>query len=401
MKGAASAQLTVGFDRRRVGWTQGTGVHRFRDGLHTAIAGMAVARLALSDEAETPGRIPTGRAALPCPRDIRPRRIDGDTDAWLFPDMFRRAQSRFTLTGQITEITLPDPPDIMHWSCPLPLHVRGAANIYTVHDLIPLEQPHLTGMSRVRLSRLLHQISPRAAHIVTVSETVRGTLGERLGVDLTGITCCYQPVSPPRPGGALPEPLVKGGFLLCLGRFEPRKNVARIIEAFLRTRANLPLVFAGPDGDWPTRREHRRVLAMIDGRRVIRLDWQPAAVVDTLVAQCHALLMPSLAEGFGLPVVEAMCAGVPTMTSCRGAGAEIAGHAALAVDPESVADIAAGIARLTHDTALRVELVQKGTERAAQFSAKVFGDRLSALYEKISGRVIRSPRDDEWGPGCA
>jgi glycosyltransferase involved in cell wall biosynthesis len=401
MKGAVSGQPTVGFDRRRIGWAQGTGVHRFRDGLHTAIAGMAVAKLALTDAADEARSIQPRRPAAPCPRDIRPRRIDGDTDAWLFRDMFRRAQSRFTLTRQITEITLPDPPDIMHWSCPLPLHVRGAANIYTVHDLIPLEQAHLTSMSGPRLSRLLHQLLPRAAHVLTVSETVRGALSERFGIDRERITCCHEPVGPPVPGSALPAPLAKGGYLLCLGRFEPRKNVARIIDAYLRTPVTLPLVFVGPDGDWPARREHRRVLEMIDRRRIIRLGWQHTAVVDALVTQCHALLMPSLAEGFGLPVIEAMRAGVPTMASCRGAGAEIAGHAALCVDPESVSEIAAGIASLTHDAVLRAELVRKGIERAAQFSPKVFGDRLSALYEKISGRVIRSQYDDEWGSGCA
>jgi glycosyltransferase involved in cell wall biosynthesis len=399
MKGAGSSPPAVGFDRRRIGWANGTGVHRYRDGLHAAIADMAVTGLALTDAAAYGA--PPGTRAVSGRGKICPSRNGRDAGEWLFPDMFRRAQSRFTITRRITEVILPDPPAIMHWSCPLPLHVRGAANIYTVHDLIPLDEGSLTSMAGRRLSHLLHQILPRAAHVTTVSEIVRSGLRARFDIAPERVTCCYEPVGPAIAEGLLPEPLVPGGYLLCLGRFEPRKNVARLIEAYLGLPRTLPLVFAGPDGDWPRARELRHVRSMIDGQRVIRIGWQSRAVVDALVTQCRALLMPSLAEGFGLPVIEAMRAGVPTMASCRGAGAEIAGGAALSVDPENVPEIAAGIASLTHDAELRDHLIRKGLERGVEFSPKVFGDRLAALYEKISGCVIRSRCDDEWGPGCA
>jgi len=399
MKDAGSSIPRIGFDRRRIGWTRGTGVHRFRDGLHAAIAGMTVTPLALTD---APGDAPDPRLpAIPLLGRARPRSGGTAPNEWLFPDLFRRAQSRFTVSGRITEVRLPDPPAIVHWSHPLPLFVRGAANIYTVHDLIPLERPDLTAISGARLTRLLRQIVPRAAHVMTVSETVRCALGARFGVPADRITCCYQPVAAPEPGGVLPAPLERGGFLLCLGRFEPRKNVARLIEAYLRAAVSMPLVFVGPDGDWPDQRELRRVMALVDGRRVIRLGWQDQATIDALIAQCHALLMPSLAEGFGLPVIEAMSAGVPTMASARGAGAEIAGGAALRVDPDDVAGIAAGILSLVDDRRLGAELRRKGIERATHFSPKVFGDRLAALYEKISGRAIRWRPDNERGPGCA
>jgi glycosyltransferase involved in cell wall biosynthesis len=387
MKDAGSSALRIGFDQRRIGWTRGTGVHRFRDGLHAAIAGMAVTPLALTD---APGDAPKPRVpAIPLLGPANPRPDGAAPNERLFPDLFRRVQSHFTLSGGITEVRLPEPPEIIHWSHPVPLFVRGAANIYTVHDLIPLERPDLTAMSGARLTRLLREILPRAAHVMTVSETVRHALGARFDVTPDRITCCYQPVAAPEPGGVLPAPLVRGGFLLCLGRFEPRKNVARLIEAYLRAAASMPLVFVGPDGDWPDQRERRRVMALIDGRHVMRLGWQDQATVDALIAQCHALLMPSLAEGFGLPVIEAMSAGVPTMASARGAGAEIAGDAALCVDPDDVTGIAAGILSLIDDRRQRAELRRKGIERAAHFSPKVFGDRLAALYEKISGRAIR------------
>jgi glycosyltransferase involved in cell wall biosynthesis len=116
---------------------------------------------------------------------------------------------------------------------------------------------------------------------------------------------------------------------------------------------------------------------------VIRLDWQPDETVAALIAGAHALLMPSLDEGFGLPAIEAMAAGVPAMVADRGAQSEIAGDAALRVDPFDIGAIAAGIARIDRDAALRERLVVRGNTRSNQFGIEPFAARLRALYQTI------------------
>jgi glycosyltransferase involved in cell wall biosynthesis len=113
-----------------------------------------------------------------------------------------------------------------------------------------------------------------------------------------------------------------------------------------------------------------------------------------LIANARALLFPSLAEGFGLPVVEAMALGTPVLTSDRGALAEIAGGAALTVDPTRVDAMAAALARLVSDDALVRALVDRGRVRAATFSTDRFVARLAAVY----GNALRSRADGASAP---
>jgi glycosyltransferase involved in cell wall biosynthesis len=369
----------IAVDLRAVQWREGTGVARYRAGLADALARLPVAVEPIGDGGDA--------AARPGWRDVQ-RILDGRVSAtraepgWQVSDLFRLAQRRFTATGTLLELSLPDPPAIVHWSHPMPLHVVGATNLYTVHDLIPLTDPDLTGIAPRRHRQLLERLSGVAAQFITVSETVRSDLCSRFSLQEDRVSCCYQAVDP-GPPGALPAGLVPGGYLLAIGRVESRKNIAAVIDAHRRAATGLPLVIAGPDGHWRTPAEQRHVAALLAGPDVIRLGWQDDATVAALIAGARALLMPSLAEGFGLPVVEAMALGVPTLASARGAAAEIAGDAALPVDPQDGAALADAIRRLASDGPLRTRLIARGKDRAAQFTAESFAARLAALYERF------------------
>ncbi len=369
----------IAIDRRAVRWSEGTGVARYRAGLADALSRLPVRVEPIGDGGDA--------SARPAWRDLH-RVLHGRPVAapqgqgWLCPDLYRLAQRRFTATGTLLELTLPDPPAIVHWSHPMPTHVVGAANLYTVHDLIPITDPDLTGIAERRYRRLLARLSAVAAQFVTVSESVRADLRAWLSLTEDQVSCCYQAVDPGQPG-ALPAALVPGDYLLAIGRVESRKNIAALLEAHRRAATGLPLVIAGPEGHWRSSSERKSVHVLMNGPDVIRLGWQDDATVAALIAGARALLMPSLAEGFGLPVVEAMALGVPALASATGAAAEIAGDAALMVDPHDGAALADAIRRIASDVPLRTRLISGGHQRAAQFAAESFAARLAALYERF------------------
>ena len=369
----------IAVDRRAVRWREGTGIARYRAGLADALARLPVTVEPIGDGGDA--------AARKGWRDV-PRMLHGRPAAaraepgWLVPDLYRLAQRRFTATGALLELTFPDPPAIVHWSHPMPIHVVGAANLYTVHDLIPLTDPDLTGIVQRRYRRLLERLAGVAAQFVTVSESVRADLRARFLLTEDQVSCCYQAVDP-GPPGMLPAALAPGDYLLAVGRVESRKNIAALLDAHRRAATGLPLVIAGPEGHWRSPSERRRVHALMHSPDVIRLGWQDDATVAALIAGARALVMPSLAEGFGLPAVEAMALGVPALASATGAAAEIAGDAALLVDPHDRTALADAIRRIASDVPLRTRLIAQGHERAAQFTAESFAARLAALYERF------------------
>ena len=256
----------------------------------------------------------------------------------------------------------------------------GWRNIYTIHDTIPLDTPTMSPVSGKRLGRVLARLAEKAERFVTVSEASRERIIAHLGCSPGRVVNCYQTIPPPtHQETPLPAGLQPDGYYLYCGTLETRKNVVRLIAAHEASGTSLPLVLAGPDG-FGAEAIH---LAVTGRTRVIRLEYLPRTQLDAVIRHARALLYPSLAEGFGLPVVEAMSAAVPVLTSNRGALAEVAGNAALLVDPENVAAIAAAIARLDGDAGLRAELRAAGLRRAPHFSPRAFALRLERVYATL------------------
>ena len=250
--------------------------------------------------------------------------------------------------------------------------------VLTVHDRAPLVVPQLYNIK----SRVWHwfinipKLLKRADKLIAVSEFTKTSLIKKLKVPAEKITVAplgvdhenYHPnlkidrLREVRNSYGLP-----GDFVLFLGTVEPRKNLARLIEA-IETQANpISLVIAGRLG-W----KYGPLLKQIERspkRRFIKLlGYVPEADKPYIMKLARVFAYPSMYEGFGLPVLEAMAVGTPVLTSNVSSLPEVAGDSALLVNPYNVSEIADGLKRLHTDTQLREHYIAKGLERSNQFT---------------------------------
>lgn len=312
-----------------------------------------------------------------------------------FGSLWAVAGRHFKRYRRFLTVTMADPPAIMHWSYPVPIRLAGAINIYTIHDLVPLRLPH-TSLENKRLhDRMLRGCIRQGARICTVSESSRRDIVQFLGADPDHVVNCYQSIDPvPAIGSdelagrlrALFD-LQPQGYFLYFGAIEPKKNVGRLIEAYLASEVATPFVIVG-GRSWCSESELHLLgspgsQSLSGAARIRKLDYLPRRMLDVLIAGARGVLFPSLYEGFGLPVVEALARGVPAMTSTAGSLPEVAGGAALLVDPYDVAAMAVNIRALDTDASLRARLAAAGPAQAECFSAARFRDSLSALYQSL------------------
>ena len=313
---------------------------------------------------------------------------------WAVHKLWNLAQDVFDVTGRRLRVRVPDPPAVMHWTYPLPVELVGARNIYTLHDLVPLRLPQTTLDRKDRYLRLMRLLAREADHLVTVSEASRADILDLLAVAPERVTNTYQSVSVDDAptvqearaltAGALG--LEPGGYHLFFGAIEPKKNVGRLLEAFLLSEVERPLVLVGKTA-WKAEEELRLVPGAAAAGRVIRLDHVPATLLKALIRCARTVVFPSLSEGFGLPVLEAMAMGAPVITSTASALPEVAGDAALLVDPYDVRALAAAIRALDGDDVRRAELAARGPVQAARFSAEAYDARLRPLYRTLGAEV--------------
>lgn len=320
-------------------------------------------------------------------------------------DVFKRSQSAFKLWGKVSNVRMPVKPDLVHWTYPIPLRVKRTINIYTLHDLVPLRLPYATLDHKRRYFNLLQRLDRTADHFVTVSECSRRDLIEIAGIAPDRITNTYQSVEiPAKYRDKSDEQVareVEGAtgtgfkdYFLFWGSIEPKKNIGRMIEAYLASKVDTPLVMVGAQA-WKSEQELRLLdndslewfqiadRAIFHRKRVIQLQYAPFSLLVSLIRGAKAALFPSLYEGFGLPVLEAMSLGTPVLCSDTSSLPEVAGQAALMVDPYDTAAISQAIRTLDADADLRVELSRRGREQAVKFSPAVYRDNLAALYRKF------------------
>ncbi len=401
-----AARQTVCIDRRVVCWARGTGASTYADGLRQGVRDAGFRLRAVTD-APGPAFVPAGRsrrwAAALWPLTLQAAPHPGGL---LAVDVFRRAQVHFDLYRRYLRLQAAMPPGLMHWSYPLPIHLAGVPNLYSVLDLIPLLQPGLTPIRQARSRLMLQGLRGQAAYLVTISEASRRDIMATLDWPADRVVNTYLPVQPPRWTGQQAAAAVSAAtaavgvveqdYFLHVGTVERRKNIRRLIEAYRLSGSCRALVLAGPDG-WHAADELAEAADLlvppgaaarqaVGRKRVIRADWMPRDALLGLVKGATALLAPSLAEGFGLPAVEAMGLGTPALTSDSGAPAEVAGAAALLVDPYDVRLMAAALTALDTDAGLRARLIEAGRVRARLFSAQAYAGRLAALYDTVLAR---------------
>jgi glycosyltransferase involved in cell wall biosynthesis len=277
-------------------------------------------------------------------------------------------------------------PDVLHAVYFSP-YLAGLPVVLTVHDISYELHPEFFGRSeRLRGKTLIRDGARRARFVVTVSETSRTDLIERYGLPDDRVVAIHNGVDwrfldvPERPLGPIGDRPLR---VLALGTLQPRKNLARLLEAVRVAAAARPmhLRVVGPDGyQAATIRDALQGSADVEIVGYVGDD----ELVDQYTGS-DMLVYPSIYEGFGLPVVEAMACGVPVITSTGGSLPEVAGDAAVIVDPYDVAAIAAAILRVADDTELRADLVARGRARARHFSWAASADRHIQLYREAAG----------------
>lgn len=324
---------------------------------------------------------------------------------FLAHNVFANAARRFYNTGYFADLSFERPPDIFHCTYQLPLRVKSACNVYTIHDLVPLRLPFATLDNKRKIYRLLKKVAADADHIVTVSESSKHDIVTLLGVSPDRVTNTYEAISLPeeytaRSDDAVAEHLTGSfglgfrDYLLFFGALEPKKNVGRLIEAYLASGVDIPLVLV-TSGGWRNDAEAKTLQQLRENqseftrsgtplkRKIVRFEYVSRSTLVTLIRGARALIFPSLYEGFGLPVLEAMTLGTPVVTSRESSLPEVAGDAAILVNPYEIDEIARAIATISADADLRAELTRRGKIQAEQFSLRRYQERIRALYGAI------------------
>ncbi len=235
--------------------------------------------------------------------------------------------------------------------------------VATFHDLFVLTAEYSTAEFRRRFAAQARDAAERAERIIAVSQATARQVQELLRVETARIRVVPHGVHlPPEPPGEAREKMV-----LHVGAIQKRKNLVRLVQAFERLDAGWRLTLAGSMG-YGAEEILEAILQSPRRADIVLLGWVQPAELARLYARASIFAFPSLDEGFGMPVLEAMAWRVPVLTSNRSALPEVAGDAALLIDPENVDSIAAGLCGLASDHTLRRELVVRGMARAAEFT---------------------------------
>jgi glycosyltransferase involved in cell wall biosynthesis len=253
-----------------------------------------------------------------------------------------------------------------YWPSP-PRRRPGAppAAVY-VHDLaFRLRPAEVPWQQRLYMGTVMGQALRSAGAVLVPSETTRrDVLAAYPLPGLEGrVTIVPEGLSTPAAAGDLPVG-IEPGFILAVGTVEPRKNYSRLLAAYRRLRSKPQLVIAGRPG-WAYGDTLQKIQAEAGVRFLGHVDEPTLAA---LYRSASVLAFPSLYEGFGLPLLEAMAAGLPALIGKSGALPELADGAAVEVDPEDVESIAAGLEKMLSDPALRKKLAEAGRRRAAAFT---------------------------------
>jgi glycosyltransferase involved in cell wall biosynthesis len=326
-------------------------------------------------------------------------------EAHVVPQLARRARDHFRRYGRLMPVhTAPDVA-ALHASHVIPLRASRVPTLASVHDIIPLRLPYAILDDKPGFHALMSTLLQGVDHVVTVSEHSRRDIIEFFKVPEDRITNTYQAVSIDpaflaRSDDEIAQELEAchglgwRDYYLFVGAIEPKKNVARLVEAYAQSGTKRPLILAGGLGwqyDEDIRAIHGRRFATlkVEGntirreRRVRHLKYVPRDTLLRLLRGARALVFPSLYEGFGLPVLEALALGTPVITSNTSSLPEVAGEAALLVNPLETQAIATAIRTLDADEALLAELGRRGPVQAELFSPARYAERLAALYARV------------------
>ena len=296
--------------------------------------------------------------------------------------------------------------DVFHCTHLSPLTVMNIPQVTTVHDIVPLIRPELVSSQLVIVfARLLKSNLCNSTRIIAVSQATKDDLVRYCQVPAEKVTVIYeaarqefQPVSM-----EMARPILRRiglytdkasfPYFIFVGNIEPKKNVKRLLLAFqqfsMRDRRGCKLLMIGSEA-WGFDDVKDLMKEMISAEILIHPGYLPTNELPALFSHAQALMLPSLIEGFGLPVLEAMACGCPVITSDIPCIREITGDAAIRVDPLSIDDICQSITKVANDELLRANLSQLGLaqnklfswERCARETLAVYREAISEYADK-------------------
>lgn len=375
--GRFMAQL-IGFDATPLQFSQPSGVGHY--------ARQLLAALIARDD---------GRHYAPLANRI----LNGRTPAGALPQIGRPFPNRsIWMQTMLPRAVRDNRLDLCHFTNSLAPINLPCPMVITFHDMSLFRHPGLHPLRAVLAVRpLLPMLARRAAAIITVSMAAQRDVVSDLHIKADKIHIVYEAAAvhfqPIGDRGELERVRAKynlsAPFVLYVGTLEPRKNLTRLVRAFAEVRRRLPdaqLILVGQLG-W----KYEALLAEIERldlkAGVRRLGYVPEGDLAALYSLATAFAFPSIYEGFGLPIVEAMACGTPVLTSDRSSLAEIARGAARLIDPFDTAAMAEGLYSLLIDESERLELRAAGLKRAAEFSWARAAAETAAVYDKVCGRM--------------
>lgn len=268
-------------------------------------------------------------------------------------------------------------------------------SIVTVHDLSYLLYPDFHPAARVDwMQRLVPEALERSKQVICVSHSTRAALleqyavaADKVSVTHLGVDPVFRPRTAPETAAQLKAyDLEAGEYLLCVSTLEPRKNIERLVRAYLRLdkrcRQRHPLVLAGELG-WHYQ-ELQAAIADGAGQGVRHLGFVSQQALPALYSGARCAIYPSLYEGFGLPVLEAQASGTPVIASQSSSLPEVASAQALLIDPYDTAALAGALQRAIDDRQWREDCSRAGLEKAADFTWQRCAMETLAIYRKAS-----------------
>ncbi len=275
--------------------------------------------------------------------------------------------------------------DVIHASQLLQHPPRRTRITATIHDMTCWSMPAFHQSRNVLFTRQFGEnVMPRAAGLIAVSECTRQDAIRILHLDPERVVTIHSGVDE-RFFGAAPVRREKPYFLY-VGTIEPRKNIGTLLDAWSVLPASIrdeyDLIIAGPEG-WDVASLMARLHSSIDAVKYI--GYVGEKELPGLTAGATAFVYPSLYEGFGFPVAQALAAGVPVVTSNVSSLPEVAGDAALLIDPQSVADLRCAMERLARSPLLREDLAVRGRKRAELFRWDTCARRSLDFFRRVAG----------------
>ena len=292
----------------------------------------------------------------------------------------RIAWARFVLPRKVRVIS----PDVFHgphYTLPGGLSCTSAV---TFHDPTFFTHPHVHEAAKVAyFTRAARSGIARASRVIAVSEYARAGAIEHAGANPQKVDVVYEGVDLDRYRSA-ERPAPERPYILFVGALEPRKDVPTLIEAHTRLSErgfSHELVLCGLPA-WGVEQIERAIAKAPDPARILRTGFVSEEEKIDLYRGASVFVYPSIAEGFGLPVLEAMACGTPVVTTNGSAPEEVAGQAALLVPPQDAASLADSIARVLEDGELASDLRRRGPERAASFTWTKAAEQTVAVWQR-------------------